>query len=174
MQRNEAAASWGCSGSPKGDCGKPCCRLWGTSQTHIWRPSHSQLPPPGKPAHILLCPTSSLGCSGPHSRSPSGSEGEAGSSTCMNSRALPIPPHLLPPGPQQTVVNSPKGTRTSSAGGGAGSSSQHSGQGHFHTDVFCHKLGGVAKARVHRVPNDKPGKCVRASAQMGTRHFLLC
>lgn len=158
----------------KGDCGKPRCRLRGTSQTHTWRPFHSQLTPPGKPARILLCPTSSLGCSGPHSRSPSGSEGEAGSLTCMNSCALPTPPHLLPPGPQQTVVNSPRGPGLQVQEEGWGASPNTLARPIFIQMFFAINWGEWQSQECAGFLMTRPGKCVRAAAQMGTWHFLPC
>lgn len=109
-----------------------------TSGGHLTSSSHL---PENQPAFYCV-PHPPLAAQAHIRHSSSGSEREVGSLTCRDSRALPVPLHLLPPGPQQAVVNSPKGTGTSGAGGRVGSRAKHSGKARFHTDVFRHKLGG--------------------------------
>lgn len=155
VQRNEAAASWGRSGSPKGRLRKAALQTSGDlADPHleaVSQPAHTsrKTGPHFTVSHILpwlLWSPFSLPL------------GVRRGSRLIDLHELMCSPHSSAPAPSWATANSrkqPKGTRTSSAGGGVGSISQHSGQAHFHTDVFCHKLGGVAKPRVRRVPNDK-------------------
>lgn len=99
----------------------------------------------------------------PWLRRPTRSAGPLSSGSELRSRLIdlhelmctPIALHLLPPGPRQSVINSPEGTKTPGAGGGAGSRAKHSSKAHSHTDVFGRKLGGTTKQDVRRVTNDE-------------------
>lgn len=99
----------------------------------------------------------------PWLRRPTRSSGPLSSGSELRSRLIdlhelmctPIALHLLPPGPRQSVINSPEGTKTPGAGGGAGSRAKHSSKAHSHTDVFGRKLGGTTKQDVRRVTNDE-------------------